>query len=153
MSLTRYGRVSPSVGAIPPCRSTRPRRLRNTRGDEGQTLVEFVLVAPVLLLILFGIVQFGIAFKNSMVVTDSVRAGARKAAVSRVASNPANVARQAVILAAGDLNPAKLNVVVTSTWNAGDSVTVTATYPYTINILGIVVASGDLHSTTVERVE
>jgi Flp pilus assembly protein TadG len=127
--------------------------LRNTRGDEGQTLVEFVLVAPVLLLILFGIVQFGIAFKNSMVVTDSVRAGARKAAVSRVASNPANVARQAVILAAGDLNPAKLNVVVTSTWNAGDSVTVTATYPYTINILGIVVASGDLHSTTVERVE
>lgn len=127
--------------------------VRHRRGEEGQTLVEFVLVAPVLLLILFGIVQFGIAFKNSMVVTDSVRAGARKAAVSRAASDPAGAAKQAVVSAAGDLNPANLNVVVTSTWRAGDSVTVTATYPYTINILGIVVASGDLHSTTVERVE
>lgn len=129
------------------------RRGRDRRGEEGQTLVEFVLVAPVLLLILFGIVQFGIAFKNSMVVTDSVRAGARKAAVSRVASDPTATARQAVMAAAGDLDAAKLKVVVTSTWRAGDSVTVSATYPYTINILGIVVASGDLHSVTVERVE
>jgi len=32
-------------------------------------------------------------------------------------------------------------------------VTVTATYPYQINILGFVVASGDLHSQTTERVE
>ena len=123
------------------------RRVRHPRGEKGQTLVEFVLVAPVLLLILFGIVQFGIAFKNSMVVTDSVRAGARKAAVSRAASDPVGAAKQAVVSAAGDLNPANLNVVVTSTWHAGDSVTVTATYPYTINIFGFSVKSGRLTST------
>jgi Flp pilus assembly protein TadG len=129
------------------------RRVRHKGGEEGQTLVEFVLVAPVLLLILFGIVQFGIAFKNSIVVTDSVRSGARKAAVSRGTTDPTAVARQAVIDAAGDLDPTKLNVVVTSTWHAGDSVTVSATYPYSISILGVVVASGDLHSSTIERVE
>jgi Flp pilus assembly protein TadG len=129
------------------------RRVRHRRGEEGQTLVEFVLVAPVLLLILFGIVQFGIAFKNSIVVTDAVRAGARKAAVSRVATDPTATVQQAVDAAAGDLDATKLKVVVASTWVAGDKVTVTATYPYEINILGIVVASGDLHSTTVERVE
>ena len=113
-----------------------------------------MLVAPVLLLILFGIVQFGIAFKNSIVVTDAVRAGARKAAVIRGLAPSARTpaVEQAVDLAAGDL-AAPLTVVVTSTWVAGEKVTVTATYPYEINILGIVVASGDLHSTTVERVE
>lgn len=129
------------------------RRRRVRRSEEGQTLVEFVLVAPVLLLILFGIVQFGVAFKNSMVVTDAVRAGARKAAVSSTATNPTATAQQAVIGAAGDLDASKLHVVVTSTWRAGDSVTVSASYPYKIDILGIVVASGDLHSTTIERVE
>lgn len=132
------------------------RRVRHRRGEEGQTLVEFVLVAPVLLLILLGIAQFGIAFKNSIVVTDAVRAGARKAAVSRAAPDPIANATQAVIAAAGDLDGTKLNVTVTSEhspWVAGEKVTVTATYPYEINILGIVVASGDLHSTTVERVE
>lgn len=129
------------------------RRRRVRRSEEGQTLVEFVLVAPVLLLILFGIVQFGVAFKNSMVVTDAVRAGARKAAVSATATNPTATAQQAVIGAAGDLDASKLHVVVTSTWRAGDSVTVSASYPYQIDILGIVVASGDLHSTTIERVE
>jgi Flp pilus assembly protein TadG len=154
MTLTRYGRVSLPIGSSPavPVESTRS-RFRGRRGEQGQTLVEFVLVAPVLLLILFGIVQFGIAFKNSMVVADSVRAGARKAAVSRASSDPGGAARQAVVAAASDLDSSKLKVVVTSTWQPGNSVTVTATYPYTINILGIVVASGDLHSTTVERVE
>jgi Flp pilus assembly protein TadG len=132
------------------------RRVRHRRREEGQTIVEFVLVAPLLLMIVFGIVQFGIAFKNSIVVTDAVRAGARKAAVSRVAPDPVAAARQAVIAAAGDLDGTKLNVTVTPgqmPWVAGNTVTVTATYPYQINILGIVVASGDLHSTTVERVE
>jgi Flp pilus assembly protein TadG len=127
-------------------------RVLHRRREEGQTLVEFVLVAPVLLVILFGIVQFGIAFKNSIVVTDAVRAGARQAAVSRGLAPLERIPRveQAVDAAAGDL---KLTVVVDSTWVPGDKVTVTATYPYEINILGIVVTSGDLHSTTVERVE
>jgi Flp pilus assembly protein TadG len=122
------------------------------RGEEGQTLVEFALVAPVLLLILFGIVQFGIAFKNSIVVTDAVRAGARQAAVSRGLAPSLRTAAvtQAVDASAGNL---KLVVTVTSTWTAGDKVTVTGTYPYKINILGFVVTSGDLKSTTVERVE
>ncbi len=129
------------------------RGVPDSRGEKGQTLVEFVLVAPVLLLILFGIVQFGVAFKNSVVVTDAVRAGARKAAVSSTASNPTATTQQAVVAAAGDLDASKLQIVVTSTWRAGDSVTVSASYPYQIDILGIVVASGDLHSTTIERVE
>jgi Flp pilus assembly protein TadG len=126
------------------------------RGEDGQTLVEFVLVAPLLLLILFGIVQFGVAFKNSIVVADAVRAGARQAAVSRglAPSQRTAAVTQAVDASAANLDPTLLLVTVDSpTWTAGDKVTVTATYHYEINILGFVVTGGDLKSTTVERVE
>jgi len=38
-------------------------------------------------------------------------------------------------------------------WAPGSDVRVTATYPYDINLLGVVIASGRLSSATVERVE
>jgi Flp pilus assembly protein TadG len=125
------------------------------RNENGQALVEFALVAPILFLILFGIVQFGIAFMHSVTLTDAVRAGARKAAVSRTATDPAQTTKNAVLGAASDLDASTLSprISVSSTWQPGDNVTVNATYPYKISLLGIVVASGDLHSTTTERVE
>jgi Flp pilus assembly protein TadG len=58
------------------------------RSERGQTMVEFTLVLPVLLVVLFGIIQFGIAFNNYVALTDAVRAGARTAAVSRFSSTP-----------------------------------------------------------------
>ena len=123
------------------------------RNEDGQALVEFALVAPMLLLLLFGIIQFGIAFMNNVALTDAVRAGARKAAVSRSAADPTQATKSAVLGAADDLNQSKVSITVTSDWVSGDNVTVTATYPYQINLLGIVVASGNLHSSTTERVE
>ena len=51
-------------------------------------MVEFVIVAPILLLLVFGIVQFGIMFNNYVALTDAVRVGARQAAVSRTLPNP-----------------------------------------------------------------
>ena len=38
---------------------------------------------PVLVVMLFGIIQFGIVFNNYVTLTDAVRAGAREAAVAR----------------------------------------------------------------------
>jgi Flp pilus assembly protein TadG len=45
--------------------------------QEGQSLVEFALVAPVLLLVLFGIVEFGLMLYNQHVITNASREGAR----------------------------------------------------------------------------
>lgn len=50
--------------------------------DNGQTLVEFALVLPLLLLLVFGIIQFGLLFHNKMVITSAAREGARKAVVT-----------------------------------------------------------------------
>jgi Flp pilus assembly protein TadG len=51
---------------------------RAPRGNEqGAVLVEAALILPVLLLLLFGILEWGMAFKNAMSVTSATRAGAR----------------------------------------------------------------------------
>jgi Flp pilus assembly protein TadG len=121
--------------------------------EEGQAMVEFVIVLPILCVLLFGIVQFGITFNHYLTLTDSVRAGARRAAVSREASDPVGAAVSEVRSSAADLNQSDLTVNVTSSWAPGGDVTVTAKYPYTINIMGIVVNSGELSSSTTERVE
>jgi Flp pilus assembly protein TadG len=130
-------------------------KLHRIRDERGQTATEFALVLPVLALLLFGVIQFGILFNNYVTLTDAVRAGARKAAVSRQASDPKGDAEAAVRAAADTLDQSKLTVSVTpnTPWVHGNSVTVHAEYPYEINLIGFVLASGRLKSETVERVE
>ena len=47
------------------------------RRDEGQGLVEFALTIPVFLILLFGIVEFGLLLYNQQVITNASREGAR----------------------------------------------------------------------------
>ena len=123
--------------------------------NSGQAMAEMAIVLPVLLFLVLGIMQLGITFNNYLALTDAVRAGARTAAVSRHAASPEDVAEERVEEAAAGLNLDELDVVVKADprWETGAEVTVTATYPYEINLLGMVVQSGDLSSSTVERVE
>jgi Flp pilus assembly protein TadG len=123
------------------------------RNENGQTMTEFALVLPILAVLLFGVIQFGIVFNNYVTLTDAVRAGARKGAVGRFAPTPVSDVQTAIKNSAGGLNQGQLNISVSSTWAAGTDVTVTATYPYSISLLGMVVKSGRLSSTTKERVE
>ena len=120
-------------------------------------MAEFTLVLPVLAILLFGVIQFGIAFNNYLAVTDAVRAGARQAAVARYlppGEREAKV-RAKVIASADGLDTSKLTITVSASdgWNPGSDVTVTASYPYSINLLGKVVKDGQLTSKTTERVE
>jgi len=123
------------------------------RNERGQTMVEFAIVLPVLMLIVFAIIQFGILFNNFVALTDAVRAGARTAAVSRTAADPVAATISRVQSATGDLDQSKLGITVTSGWQHGDDVTVSATYPYSIDLFGLVVQAGNLKSSTTERVE
>jgi Flp pilus assembly protein TadG len=119
-------------------------------------MTEFALVLPILALLLFGVIQFGITFNNYITLTDAVRAGARKGSVARhLTENREAAIKQTVYDAATDLKGQDLNVTVgvSPGWEQGADVTVTATYPYNINLLGVVVKKGQLTSTTTERVE
>lgn len=137
---------------------TRRHPKSRSREERGQTAVEFALVAPVLLAILLGILQCGIAFSHYLTVTDAARAGARKAILLRISSLTTGDVTTAVQTAASDLTQSKLGVAVAdptdpSFSQAGSSVSVTVTYPYSIDILGWVVASGNLTSTMTDRLE
>jgi Flp pilus assembly protein TadG len=129
------------------------RRKIELKSERGQSLTEFALALPILALLLFAIIQFGIVFNDYVTLTDATRAGARTGAVGRQLADPAGSAVAAVRSSAADLDQGDLNVNVSSTWQAGADVTVTATYPYAISLLGVVVKNGNLSSTTTERVE
>jgi hypothetical protein len=109
--------------------------------------------------IVFGIFQFGVLYKDYVTLTDATRVGARKAAVSRHSDTPMADAEAAVRGSASGMNKPCAGgsglcvTVVASAWEHGKDVTVEARYPYEVNLLGLVVASGQLESATTERVE
>ena len=60
-------------------------RRPRSRG-RGQSLVEFALVLPLLLVLLFGIIEFGLVFKDVLAINQAAREGARAAAVGSTTS-------------------------------------------------------------------
>jgi Flp pilus assembly protein TadG len=118
-------------------------------------MVEFAIGVPVLLLILFAIMQFASVYHDWVALTDAARAGARTAAENRTDSNRVQDTRNAVISSASsDLNSSKLVVDAPSTtWSPGSNVTVCAHYPYSISIMAIPVATGNLDSCTTQLVQ
>lgn len=53
------------------------------RNEKGTSAIEFALVLPIFVSIVFGIFQFGIAFNNWIAITHAAREGARLAAVGQ----------------------------------------------------------------------
>ncbi len=54
--------------------------------ENGQAMVEMALALPVLLLVLTGILTFGLAFNNYVLLTEATSIGARTLAISRGAT-------------------------------------------------------------------
>lgn len=137
---------------------TSRRNIRPLNAEDGQAAVEFAIVLPALMALLLGILQCGIAFSHYITVTDAARAAARKAVLIRDEGLTAGDITAAADAAAPDLNAAQLGVSVSdpsdpSFQQGGSTVQVTVTYPYSINVLGWVVSSGNLSSTMAERLE
>jgi hypothetical protein len=65
----------------------RGRRHRRASGDSGATLIEFALIAPVLIALVFGIVDFGWAFNEWIALRQGAREGARQAVTGRVGTD------------------------------------------------------------------
>lgn len=133
-------------------------RITALRSERGQAAVEFALVAPILIALLLGILQAGIAFNHYVAVTDAARAAARKAITARVSGITVADIQAAARSAAADLDTSQLGVTVADPSDPGfatpgSTLTVTVTYPYSINVLGWAVKSGTLSSTMTDRLE
>ncbi|MFO0997098.1 MAG: TadE family protein [Alphaproteobacteria bacterium] len=118
----------------------------------GAAAVEFAIVAPMLLLVLTGIVQFGLTFNNYIELTNAVRVGGRQFAISRSSSTPWSTSKTALTSSAVNLDATKITVTfkvnnTTCTSNSscqtalaaapGGSASVSATYPCDLTIMGI----------------
>jgi Flp pilus assembly protein TadG len=96
--------------------------------QQGQSLVEFALLLPILVVIIFSVVEFGRLWMTMNLLTGAAREGARVAAVT--APNPALVQSAAYnVLSAVNINGATVTVVGP---NAANSVTVTVQINYTV---------------------
>ena len=102
------------------------------RNDErGASAIEFALVVPLLLLLFFGIVEFGRAYQTRLTVTHAAREGVRVLAVTE---DPV-AAHDAALAATAGLKSA--DVTVTTTPCAGGlPAEVEVTYPVTMDIPG-----------------
>src|SRR5687767_8057463 len=63
--------------AAPRATSGSPARARRQDDASGQSLVEFSLVLLPLMLVLLGIIQFGLIFNSYVTMTNAAREGAR----------------------------------------------------------------------------
>lgn len=101
--------------------------------ERGAAAAEFALLLPVLLTILFGIIEFGMIMYGREVVTNASREGARAGIVQRVPPlTPGEITAVATNYLTGTgINTADVVIAVPASGGVtGTPVTVTATYSY-----------------------
>jgi Flp pilus assembly protein TadG len=114
--------------------------------DQGVVAAEFALLLPVLLLLLFGTMEFGMVMYGREVVTNATREGARAGIIQRIptlsAGEITTVANN--YLVGTGIRTADVTFSVPSLGGpTGNPVTVTATYrypwliPYIPTLLGL----------------
>jgi Flp pilus assembly protein TadG len=108
-------------------RTQRGSLFRRTRSSEGASALEFALVAPVLLALLFGMIEFGFVFQAQLSVTHAAREGVRMASVQADSDwDQAEVESRAL-----PLSP----VTATRGFPDSDSVSVTVSHEYAWKVL------------------
>ena len=99
--------------------------------ENGQSMVEFALVLPILLLLLCGIIDFGWIYSNKIAAVNACREAARYSAIHVNDSNTNNDNADAAAVVS-ESAPYLSSLVVTLTYPDDESVeiNVEATIPY-----------------------
>ena len=121
------------------------------RDERGAVVVEFALVLPLLVIFVFGIVEFGRAYNAKIQLTSAVREGARAAALGGPSITTAVIEDKTKDAASG-LDADGIAVVSTrceSTTSVNATVTATYEFDYDIPLLGS--RTADLKATGVMR--
>lgn len=124
------------------------RRFRRT--DAGQALVEFALVLPVMLMMLFALVDFGRGFYTWLVVTNAAREGARVGATQK----PLTDIQQRILDSATGVDTTDLTITVTNVQGPrGQPIVVDLSYDFQFvtpigNLLNLL-SGGTLNAPTI----
>ena len=132
-------------------------------GQKGAAAVEFAIILPLLLTLVFGIIEFSILFYNKAMLTNASREGARAGIVyafpnrlspDEITNVVTNYCSNYLITFGSSASP---GVSVTPGANAGDPLTVDVNYHYDFlvlpNFITSLVGGLDLSAVTVMRME
>lgn len=124
--------------------------MRTGNKEKGASAVEFALVLPVLILLLFGIIEFGLLLYDKAVITNASREGAR-AGIVYVTTVGAGGTATAVppeeitdtvdsyiassLISLGTDESVPVTTVAGNCAVAGSALTVTVNYPYSFLVL------------------
>jgi Flp pilus assembly protein TadG len=137
---------------------------RKRSGERGAAAVEFALVVPLLITLVFGIVDFGYAINRYAMINNATREGARAASLSQSAATVVAVTKAA---ATSDVRPGmsvnvsciKANLSACSSWDAGKesggeaTVTVSYTYNWITPVGSLFGSSLSINKSTKMRIE
>ena len=151
LALPALAKILPKTKILPKAMSRAPA----ARNSFGTVAVEFALIGPVLLLAMVGMLVFGVALNNWVILTNATQAGALQFMVSR--SNPDNTpwtdTTNAIYNSAGNLIPFVKASLTITLWvngtacasdaacltalnaNAGNPASVQASYPCSLTVL------------------
>jgi Flp pilus assembly protein TadG len=112
--------------------------------EKGASTVEFAMILPFLLVILFGIMEFGMLLFDKAIITNASREAARSAIaykssklttqqIQAIASN--YTSNYLISSQSGTLSTITVTPSPTPT-SSGTPITVTVTYPYTFFVFG-----------------
>lgn len=138
--------------------------------QKGAAAVEFAIVLPLLVLLVFGSIEFGLLLYNKQVITNAGREGARRAITgqndakqivldycNRRPSDPADQKHKLIDLTRADGRyELKADDVTISGPDAQNDLTVTIKYDHNfafVQLLGLVDTKINLSSSTVMRME
>ena len=120
------------------------------KNDEGVSAIEFAIIAPVLLTIVLGVFQFGIAMNQYLNLTNAAAQGALTLALSRGTTTPYTSTTAAITAAAPNLAAAQTTITVringvactndatcSAALVAGQAAFVRATYPCNLVVMGV----------------
>jgi Flp pilus assembly protein TadG len=164
-----HGRLNRRAGHTSRSGKGRPAR-RQSAGtrERGQSLIEFTLIMPLLLLVATGMVAFGLALHNGLMLTAAVNNGGQLLAFSRgQTTDPCATAYSAISGAAPSLaSGLSLSFVINGTTYSSKSCTagasnmvqgasaqVTATYPCPLAIFQESFPSCSLTSQVTELIQ
>lgn len=103
------------------------------KNQNGQALVEFAVILPILILLVMGIVQFGLLINSYLTLENAAREGAR----AGILGSSDTEIQQVITATSPNLNNKNLTINITPSESArisGGTLTVKLTYNYNLTI-------------------
>jgi Flp pilus assembly protein TadG len=126
--------------------STATSRRVQRADDRGAALVEMAIMLPILVLLLFGIFEFGRAYNAKITLTHATREGVRVLSLT----GDADAAADRLLAASSPLDPALISISSTECVT-GEPTSISASYPFSYNIPLFGAATISMDSTAVMR--